>query len=130
MSPTTMWMYAALNPHLHAGGLPPIESTKEDYLAMANPETKKDLVGKMLKAFKPDVTLPDCIPKPCVMKKKWKPAKHDANRDAGASSVFIAMDSDHDFAHAPFVWQGVLQNILALCYISLACWFGYFGLLH
>ena len=69
MSPTTMWMYATSNPHLDAGGLPQLASTKEDYLQLVNPDIKKQLIANMLKAFRPDVEVPSCIPKPSTIKK-------------------------------------------------------------
>ena len=110
MSPTTMWMYASLNPHLRAGGMPMIETTEADYLALADPEVRKQLLNSMLKSLNPKspVEVPESIPRPEQLTSKWKPAKHDANRDAAAASVFIVMDADNEFAHAPHVWMGAL----------------------
>ena len=90
-----------------------METTEADYMALCDTNIRNVLFTNMLKAFKKSAPIPKSVPKPADIKKSWKPAKHDANRDAAAASVYLVMDQDHDFKHAGNSWQGFLPPATA-----------------
>ncbi len=52
------------------------------------------------------IPVPDCVPRPHVIVKKWKPAGYNANRVMAAASAYIMADQKADFKNLPLVWKG------------------------